>query len=225
MTYYDVLTETDHLSSNLSSKDKKSVVTKDSLGQNHYLFQCNRHLDNNPFEKIFKNSHDVSLEKINIIEIFDRINRQFVDLQKEKNISANYYLNGARLNWQEQFYVQGDAFLIENLFYHLIKNAIELSPPNSKVKIAIMEEKDSVLFIIHNYASISKNKSKQVLEKHLICAHIDTTMLIPYNSISISEFHQGTINASSSKKQGTYFITSIAKNNHPVRLGTTSFTD
>ena len=82
-------------------------------------------------------------------------------LLQKKGIRTELKLSGKTVNWDAAYEVQGDEGLLEMLFANLLKNAIEASPDQEAVHIAITSrEEDGKPYHhidIHNQGAIPQD--------------------------------------------------------------------
>lgn len=153
--------------------------------------------------KMEEGTYRPSFKRINLIEIFSKIETELRTIFKTKSLNFNFLFNKTELGEDESFYIFGKRLHIENLFANLIKNAAEASPFNRAIKLNITKDKADVIVKIHNEGAVPKSIRDNFFEKYSTYGKKDGTGLGTYIAKLITENHNGSISLKTDEEFGT----------------------
>ncbi|OIQ52023.1 Alkaline phosphatase synthesis sensor protein PhoR [Pseudodesulfovibrio hydrargyri] len=107
--------------------------------------------------------------------------------------------------------VCGEAFLFEDLFANLVKNAIEASPGGGSVTIACRVDPEVVHVAIHNTGAVPESIRDRFFEKYTTAGKRFGTGLGTYSARLITEAHGGHIGLATSEADGTTVSVSLPR--------------
>lgn len=146
----------------------------------------------------------IDIEKINVSE---QIRRCILLLNKKwenKNLNLNLDF--------EEYYIEGNIDLLDNVWINLLDNAIKFANENGDINISILKENQKLIISIENTGSeIKKEDQEKIFEKFF---QVDTTHFKEGNGVGLSivkkiiELHNGSIGVDS-KDNKTAFIISL----------------
>ena len=105
--------------------------------------------------------------------------------------------------------VFGEAFLFEDMFMNLGKNAIEALPKGGDVTITCRTDQDMVYIAIHNAGTVPESIRNRFFERYVTEGKRFGTGLGTYSARLIAEAHGGHIKLATSEADGTTITTSL----------------
>ncbi len=140
--------------------------------------------------------------KINIVPIifnvFDALNIH----AEMKNLKFSLLIDHADAKAKQRFFLNTDEFLFYSLMLNLIKNAVEASPKDSDITVAMISENPKII-TVHNYGTIPKDIRGRFFEKYVTSGKPHGTGLGAYSARLIVEVHGGVISMQSADATGT----------------------
>ena len=113
--------------------------------------------------------------------------------------------------FSESARVFGEAFLFEDMFMNLGKNAIEALPKGGDVTITCRTDPDTVYIAIHNAGAVPESIRNRFFEKYVTEGKRFGTGLGTYSARLIAEAHGGHIELATSEPDGTTITTSFPR--------------
>ena len=191
---------------NISNKQKNKFL-KIALEKSNKLEE----LINELFEITKYNSETLTIkkEKINLTLLINQVIDEFFPILKEKNKKINF-------SAEKDFFLQADSIKMARVFNNLIKNAINYSYDNSKIKIAIKEEKELVITISNQSKTLTKEELSKLFDKFYRVDYSRNTKLGGSGlglaiAKEIIKLHNGTITVKSENEE-TIFTITLPKN-------------
>ncbi len=166
--------------------------------------------------KMEEGTYTLTPYKVNLVDIFQKLNNTFMLLQKDKNITLQYHMDDKILTWVDTYYVYGEYILLENLFANLMKNALEASPENETISVSMRFEDKYYYINIHNSGAIPENIQKRFFERY-ITTKKSGTGIGTYSAFLIARVHKGNISFISSEKEGTTITVKLPENHNIIR--------
>ncbi len=148
-------------------------------------------------------------EKLDLIQMFKKLNYELKPLTSMKSIDLVYRLNKSRIDWSENYLIQGEQDYLESLFSNLIKNALEASPSNETVSVSISEQTSQHIIDIHNLGVIPKAIRPIFFERYVSSGKKRGIGLGTYSAYLITKAHHGDIKFSTSEEEGTHLIVTL----------------
>ena len=152
--------------------------------------------------KMEKKTYQLNTNSLNIIKLITNIMLELGSLLKMKQVQVQVNFQGEPVEDNQQFLVRGDELLCHTMLCNLIKNAIESSPKEGRVRIDL-ENGDAAKIVIHNKGEVPKEIKDQFFDKYSTAEKKKGTGLGTYSAKLIVDTHQGKINMASSASKGT----------------------
>ncbi len=180
---------------------------------NTYLNICNLERRASRLDKATFNFFDLIRQSRNTLHF----------LADEKNIDISIINNRRMFSIDDVLFFQGNRMYLQNAIDNLVKNAIEASPPDKRVKIKIKDTHDQLSLSIHNWGVVPEDVRSKFFEKYASSGKKNGLGLGTYLAKLAIEEHGGHIGVTSSEDEGTeVFITlSIPRpeqNNQPCKM-------
>lgn len=145
----------------------------------------------------------IQYKEVEIIQEICKIELELKPVINTKKVTIDCFLNGRALEENDMVYVQGDVTLIPLLFSNLITNAVEASPPDETVSIAMTDTAGSFTMAIHNLGSVPEAIRENFFGKYVTQGKEKGTGLGTYSALLIARAHDGLITMETSESQGT----------------------
>jgi signal transduction histidine kinase len=121
----------------------------------------------------------------------------------EKNVDISIIYNKKILSIEDMLLFEGDRMFLQNTVNNLLKNAIEASPPDQRVKIKIKDTDNSLWLSVHNWGTIPEDVRTTFFEKHTTSGKKRGMGIGTYMASLVAKAHNGEITFYSSEDKGT----------------------
>ena len=189
------------------------LINKTSLNKKQFEYckqiqQCSIHLENmvNTYLDISNLEQDnfqLNKTRFNILNIIKQSRKALHFLADEKNINISLIFNKKMLSINDFLYFEGDRMYLQNSINNLLKNAIEASPCDQRIKIRIKNLSESVSISIHNWGTIPEDVRYTFFEKYASSGKKSGVGLGTYIVQLVVKAHDGEITMNSSDDEGT----------------------
>jgi len=146
--------------------------------------------------KMETGNYDLVAEKIDIIQIINKVKNDMKHTLTEKEVDINIACD------DESIYINAEKLLCYSILSNLIKNAVEASQVGDAVDISIARGK-VVMIVIHNPAMIPEGLQDHFFVKYATAGKASGTGLGTYSAKLMAEIQNGSLSFSSSKNNGT----------------------
>ena len=124
-------------------------------------------------------------------------------LSKSKTLTTQVRLNGAEVK-KQSLSVTGDRFFLEQMLDNLLTNALEASPVEKNITIAL-ETREVLRISVHNQGVVPEEKRAEIFDKLASYQQERGSGLGAYLVKLIAEQHNGTVSFTTSESEGTVF--------------------
>lgn len=198
-------------SDNLDEKQRKSLQMIRELGEQMYR-SINRSMD---LFKMEQGTYRLSPVSLNLFKLFDRIRVLSEISARKKSVRLGFYQADQPIEpekmAQMDYTVSGDDNLLEVAFENLIKNAIEASPENTEVRVAIRRDSDFHVIDVHNQGIIPREIQSTFFEPYVTCGKEGGTGLGTHSAKLVICNHGGNIDFTTSEEEGTHMIVKLPR--------------
>ena len=155
--------------------------------------------------KMEQGTYHLDPKQIDILGLTHKIVQGFQDrvLSKSLTISVRPPEMDTSDPEKPSFMVLGEELLCYSLLANLIKNAIEASPPQSELTIALDTKADQAEIAIHNKGVVPADIVDRFFEKYTTSGKSDGTGLGTYSAHLITKTQNGSITMETSPETGT----------------------
>ncbi|SMF41921.1 PAS domain S-box protein [Desulfovibrio gilichinskyi] len=160
-----------------------------------------------PLRKMEKGEYTPAKTPIEIYQILEAVKNSLARLSSQKNVTI--VLQTAADCSSADVWLCGEAFLFENIFMNLVKNAVEASSIGGCVTIAIRTELGKVNIAIHNSGTVPELIRDRFFEKYATMGKQAGTGLGTYSAQLITKAHGGQIRFTTSEAEGTTVIVEL----------------
>lgn len=186
----------------------KTTLDSVQLGYCKQIRQCGMQLGNmvNTYldiSNLENESFKLKKSTFNILDIVKQSRRTLHFLADEKNLSISIINNKKMLSIDDVISFQGDRMYLQNAVDNLLKNAIEASPPDKRVKIKVKNNKKGLLMSIHNWGAVPEAVLPSFFDKYVTAGKKDGLGLGSYMAKLVVDAHAGQIGVKSSQSEGT----------------------
>jgi signal transduction histidine kinase len=151
----------------------------------------------------YNRSINIHKKSMDISSILDSLTECFYSVAYEKNI--NLYVTKTK----HLPPILGDETRLKEVFFNLIKNALEATDTEGTIAIDIKHLNDFIIITINDTGiGISEEHLKDIFEPFITYKENGTGLGLPIVK-TIIEQHNGTINVTSKVNEGTSFIISL----------------
>jgi two-component system, sensor histidine kinase and response regulator len=187
---------------------EKTPLTKVQLEYCKQIRQCGLHLGNmvNTYldiSNLERESFRLNKTRFNLLDIIKQSRKTLHFLADEKNVEISMINNKKMLSIEDVITFEGDRMYLQNAIDNLVKNAIEASPPDKRVKIKVKNNKKNLLVSIHNWGTVPKTVRPSFFRKYTTSGKKDGLGLGAYMAKLVVDAHGGKIGVKSSEDVGT----------------------
>jgi DNA-binding response OmpR family regulator len=161
--------------------------------------------------KMEQGTYVVKTEPIDIIRIIDDILHENRHDIRFKSANIEVKINDAPVSVMKCFIVPGEELLFYSMLANLLKNALEATPKNETIKIALLDKNDYIISI-HNQGAVPAEIRENFFEKYTTSGKKNGTGLGTYSAKLIAETLGGSITMETSEKSGTMITLSFPGN-------------
>jgi len=186
----------------------KTPLSKVQLEYCKQIRQCGLQLGNmvNTYldiSNLERESFRLHKTRFNLLDIVKQSRKTLHFLADEKNVEISMINNKKMLSIDDVISFEGDRMYLQNALDNLVKNAIEASPPDKRVKIRVKNGKRNLLIFIHNWGVVPKAVRSSFFEKYATSGKKDGLGLGAYMAKLVVDAHGGKIGVKSSENAGT----------------------
>jgi signal transduction histidine kinase len=163
----------------------------------------NTYLDVTQLEQ---DSFRITKTQFNFLNIVRQSRKTLRFLADEKNISITIRYNKKMLSIEHKVPFEGDRTFLQNAMDNLLKNAIESSPPDRRVKINIRDNDDRLRVSVHNFGAIPQGIRSTFFKKYTTSGKKNGLGLGTYMANLVIKAHGGSSSFTSSEDDGTKIL-------------------
>ena len=160
----------------------------------------NTYLDVSTLEQ---DNFQLNMTRFNILDIIKQSREALCFLADEKNIVISLIFNKRTLSANDVLSFEGDRMYLQNTINNLLKNAIESSPRDQRIKVSIKDLNEYVSISIHNWGTIPEDVRYRFFEKYATSGKKSGVGLGTYMAELVVKAHNGEIAIDSSENVGT----------------------
>lgn len=146
----------------------------------------------------------LSPEPVDLSELLGKVESLLDPLIRRKRLTLVWRREGRAWPGSERCPIMGEARHLETLFTNLLKNAIEASPPDSRVSVSLEPEQEFWSLTIHNRGCVPEAVRDRFFEKYATADKPGGTGLGTYSARLIAKTHGGSVRMRTSDPEGTY---------------------
>ncbi|MFO7728580.1 MAG: PAS domain S-box protein [Desulfonatronovibrio sp.] len=190
------------LSEETLNKEQKELIGHIQHAGNRMLNMINTSLSLYQMEK---GEYKFCPGSIDLVPIIQDIQKDLSKLCSSYQNNISVFLAGSKDI--TTFVVSGEKLLCYTMLSNLIKNAVESTPQGERVHIQLEEaEPNQAKITIHNPGMIPEQIQEKLGQKYVTCGKKKGTGLGVYSVRLTVRTMNGSLNWSSSKESGTFFI-------------------
>lgn len=163
------------------------------------------------FALMERGEYDKKISSFDLIGLIAHQTAGLKDIITLKKINFSIYHNNIEVEpGTDIITMNGDEFYLQHLFENLLRNAIEASPQNEHITIAI--ETDNIFTVkINNRGTIPAEIRDNFFEKYVTSGKDSGTGLGSYIAKMIAQLHKGTLTFLTSEEEGTTLVLKLPK--------------
>jgi signal transduction histidine kinase len=186
----------------------KTPLSKVQLEYCKHIRQCGLHLGNmvNTYldiSNLERESFRLNKTRFNLLDLVRQSRKTLHFLADEKNVDISIINNKRMLSIDDVISFEGDRMYLQNALDNLLKNAIEASPPDRRVKIKVKNKNTRLVLALHNWGTVPKDVRASFFEKYATSGKKDGLGLGSYMAKLVVDAHGGKIEVRSSENAGT----------------------
>jgi signal transduction histidine kinase len=186
----------------------KTPLSKVQLEYCKQIRQCGLQLGNmvNSYldiSNLERESFRLNKTRFNLLDIVKQSRKTLHFLADEKNVDIAMINNKKMLSIDDVITFEGDRMYLQNAVDNLVKNAIEASPPDKRIKIRVKNGQKRLLISIHNWGTVPETVRSSFFEKYVTAGKKDGLGLGSYMAKLVADAHGGQIGVTSSQNAGT----------------------
>jgi len=160
--------------------------------------------------KMERGEYQLQTAPVNLLKSLYQIKNEMRGLMRTKHVGLDIKIENRPPDPFEDFVVEGEEILFYTVLTNLIKNAIEASPDNEKVRVSL-QENDIFLLEIHNKGAVPESIQDRFFDKYVTAKKISGTGLGTYSARMITETMNGSIHMETSQEKGTMITLKFPK--------------
>ncbi len=188
------------------------------------IFDMSRDLLNriNLSRDIFKmeeDTYELTPTPLNILKMLQQAGLGLQELTGNKNILLTYLFNEKPMNSHDEFFIEGEYHLLRSMIDNLLINAIEASPKNETIFMAVSVHNNTVSIDIHNKGAVPEDIRDHFFDRYVTSGKSDGTGIGTYSARLIARTHCGDIRFTTSETEGTHvFVILPIKHPHSKEM-------
>jgi PAS domain S-box-containing protein len=155
-----------------------------------------------PLRRMERGDYTPAKESIEIYQILDTVKESLAVLSSQNQVGIVLHTTALDCSPGGP-QLCGEAFLIEDMFTNLVKNAVEASPKEGRVTVTCQTEPGALRIIIHNAGAVPEAVRDRFFEKYATAGKVYGTGLGTYSAQLIAKAHGGHIELATSEAEGT----------------------
>jgi two-component system sensor histidine kinase/response regulator len=145
----------------------------------------------------------------NVFDIIIQSRNTLHFLADEKNVAIAVINNKKMYSIDDVLAFQGNRMYLQNAIDNLLKNAIEASPPDKRVKIKVKDTPKRIAISIHNWGAVPEDVQPVFFEKYATSGKKNGFGLGTYVAKLVADEHGGQISLHSSEDEGTEVLMTL----------------
>lgn len=143
---------------------------------------------------------------INLMHLFQTIIKETQEFAHQRNLWIEIVVDALPAHTVEAFLIHGEELLCYSMFANLIRNALEASPPEHPIVIALERDQETAVIRIQNTGAVPESIRERFFEKYVTFGKHDGTGLGTYSARLIAETHGGSVQLDASEPGRTTVI-------------------
>ena len=194
----------------------RTILDETQMEYCHQIQMCSVQLENmvNTYLDITnleQEAFQIEKSEFNILNAVRQSRRALRFLADAKNVEISLIFNKKVASKDDVLIFKGNRMYFQNAVSNLLKNAIEASPQDRRVKIRVNEADDSITVGIHNRGSIPKDIQDSFFEKYVSSGKKGGVGLGTYMARLVVAAHSGKIGFETSEEKGTEVLMTLPK--------------
>ena len=159
--------------------------------------------------KMEEGTFELTAESLDLATLLRDLDQEFAPLKKARNADTVYSVTTGNA-----CPLLGSAPHLKSMFGNLIKNALEASPKDATVDVAITPG-DPVRVVIHNKGTVPEDIRRTFFDRYATSGKRSGTGLGTYSARLIARAHGGDVEFTTSDQDGTRLVVTLPANPVP----------
>jgi len=155
-------------------------------------------------------TYELELQQLNVVDLLRAVHSQLQSLSESRGVHLVYLMDGKPLDWDRDYPVFGEVIYLEELLANLIRNAIEASPRDAVVSVAVTGN-GSYLFDIHNQGVVPEPVRDRFFERYATHGKKGGNGLGTYVAALVAKTHGGSVRFTTGQEEGTHVLVDLPK--------------
>jgi signal transduction histidine kinase len=160
--------------------------------------------------KMETGAYKLQPKPVDLAPIVRRIFSELASDMKPRNVTAELSVHGEQDHENAIFTASGEEVLLYSMLSNLIRNAVEASPKDGLVRVALASGKD-VNVTIHNMGAVPEHIRETFFNKYVTSGKREGTGLGAYGAKLIAVTHGGGVGCESDEEHGTTVTVTLPK--------------
>ncbi len=148
----------------------------------------------------------IEKSEFNLLGVVRQSRKALRFLADEKNVEISLIFNKKIVAKNDVLIFDGSRIYLQNAINNLLKNAIEASPQDKRVKVKVNASAGSHSIAIHNWGTVPENVRETFFEKYVSSGKKGGVGLGTYMANLVVKAHSGRISVASSEEKGTEIL-------------------
>lgn len=155
-------------------------------------------------------SYELKAQELNLIDVLSVCLSETVGLARKYGVKLLFEVNGAPVDWNDQFVIFGEEVYLEDLIVNLIRNAIEASETGDEVRVRATTG-DPYRIDIHNRAAVPEEIRDCFFERYSTYGKKNGNGLGTYIARLIARVHGGDVDYTTDERDGTHLVVALPR--------------
>jgi len=148
-------------------------------------------------------TYELEPSGVDLVPIITRIINELHGPAEKEGIEFHIEVRGRPPSKKDAFIVNGEDLLCYSMLANLVSNALEASPKDEQVLIALSKEEGAFVITIHNKGAVPREVRNVFFDKYSTFGKRYGTGLGTYSARLIAKTHGGDVDYTTSEKKGT----------------------
>lgn len=162
--------------------------------------------------KIEQGTYDLTPAEVDMVAVVDDVVLVLGALARTKSLDVQLLKGETSLD-EGPICFSGEQMLCDSMMANIIRNAMEASPENGKVRITLEKDR-GVRCSVHNDGVVPEEIRDRFFEKYATAGKKGGTGLGTYSARLVAEAHGGTIGFTSAEEEGTTVMVWLPEGNN-----------
>ncbi len=194
------------------NEEQKSIVAMINDAGRQMLSMLDNSFD---YLRMEDGTYEPQFEQLSVLDMLKMVETEVSEYAAQSGVSLQFMCKGSVLEKADNFTIAGDKQHLVNMLGNLVRNAIEASKNGDTVALKVEvstngeagpSERKYLYIDIHNSGVIPENIRNNFFERYVTFGKKNGTGLGTYLAKLVTEFHNGKIDFTTGKREGTHLL-------------------